>query len=43
MSKGLGIDQREVYHSTNIDISKLVMVFHVHIDASLLAMGGMLS
>jgi hypothetical protein len=43
MLEGLGVDQIEVYLSIDIDITKLLVEFHVHINASLLTVRTMFS
>jgi hypothetical protein len=43
MSKSLGSDQAKVHGNTYFNTSKLSLEFHVHVDASLLAVGAMLA
>jgi hypothetical protein len=43
MSKNLGSNQEKVHGSTNSSTSNWQMEFHMHMDASLLAIGAMLA
>jgi hypothetical protein len=43
MLKILGLNQAEIYGSTNSNTSNWQLEFHVHVDASLLAIGAMLT